>query len=72
MGRKPNQLGTATLTVSTTPQVERLLEQLVDTGLFGKNTAEAAERVITEALRGLLNDPTLRELRGKTSRRAAR
>lgn len=69
MGRKRNQLQTATITVSTTPQVERMLEQLVDTGLFGKNSAEAAERVISEALRGLLSDPTLKELGAGGARR---
>ena len=65
MARKPNKVGTAVITISTTPHVERLLERLVETGLFGKNTAEAAERALTESLRQLLSDATIKELSPK-------
>lgn len=62
MARRKNQLDTATITISTTPPVERMLERLVETGLFGKNTAEATERIVTEALRRLWSDPTITDL----------
>jgi hypothetical protein len=45
-----NLLGTVTLTVSTNPVVEDRLERLVSTGFYGKNSAEAAERIIAKAL----------------------
>jgi hypothetical protein len=51
MGRKPNAAETVQVTISTTPQVKEYLLQLVRTGLYGKNEAEAAERLITESLR---------------------
>lgn len=50
MGRKKNDVGTWTVTISTTPQVEVYLKRLITSGLFGKNTAEAARRVLESAL----------------------
>lgn len=38
------------MTISTTPQVEVYLKRLITSGLFGKNTAEAARRVLESAL----------------------
>jgi len=51
MGKARNRIPSEPLQVTTTPQVRRLLERLVDTGLYGKNTAEAAERLIALGLR---------------------
>lgn len=53
MAKPKNLLETATLTVSTNPLVEDRLERLVSTGYYGKNTAEAAERLIAETLKAL-------------------
>ena len=53
MAKPKNLLETAILTVSTNPLVEDRLERLVSTGYYGKNTAEAAERLISEALKAL-------------------
>lgn len=53
MAKNKNLLETATLTVSTNPLVEARLERLVATGYYGKNTAEAAERLIAETLKAL-------------------
>lgn len=44
--RPRNHVPTETLTISTTPHVISELESLVETGHFGKNVAEAAERII--------------------------
>lgn len=56
MARRPNKLETVELRVSTNPRVEQLLIRLVETGLYGKNPAEAVERLVTRSLEGLLTD----------------
>ena len=53
MPRQKNDLPTVPLRISTTQQVRDLLEKLVSTGLFGKNTPEAADRLLSEKLREL-------------------
>ena len=60
MARPPNDLQSVELRISTTPQVVALLKQLVICGLFGKNAAEAADRLLSEKLRGLVADGTLK------------
>jgi hypothetical protein len=57
--RKRNQLGTVSLTISTTQPVVAYLEALVESGLYGKNPAEAAERLIATALEELIRSGTL-------------
>jgi hypothetical protein len=49
-----NLIPTATITVSTTERVEEYLADLVLGGFFGKNTAEAAEKVIVFGLEKLI------------------
>ncbi len=57
MSKRPNRLPTAPpVRLSLAPQVLAYLEQLVDTGLYGKNTTEAVEHVLLEALRQLKKD----------------
>ena len=62
MPRLPNKVKTVTITVSTTPMVHSHLEALVATGLFGKNAAEAAERLIARGIQDHLADGTLIQL----------
>jgi hypothetical protein len=50
MPRARNHLPTVTITISTTPQVQRHLVDLLATGLYGKNVAEAAERLIAQSV----------------------
>ena len=50
MARKPNPVKSVQITVSTTPLVHGYLSALVDTGLYGKNPAEAAERLIAKGI----------------------
>lgn len=50
MPRLPNRVPTVTITISTTPQVHRSLVRLLSTGLYGKNVAEAAERLIAQSI----------------------
>jgi len=50
MPRSRNHLPTVTITISTTPQVQEHLVDLLSTGLYGKNVAEAAERLIAQSV----------------------
>lgn len=50
MPRARNHVPTVTITISTTPQVQRYLVDLLSTGLYGKNVAEAAERLIAQSV----------------------
>ena len=59
MARKENQLETVQITISTTQQVLDLLRALVDTGLYGKNAAEAAERLLAQSLSQLIHEQRL-------------
>jgi len=63
MARKPNSVTTVLITISTTEEVQRHLEYLVSGGLFGKNPAEAAERLVARGIENLLREGTL--TRGK-------
>ena len=70
MARKPNPVKSVQITVSTTPLVHGYLSALVDTGLYGKNPAEAAERLIAKgvevALAGGIIPRGREEIRGKS------
>ena len=59
MPRTPNKVKTVTITVSTTPPIFDYLEELVGSGLFGKNAAEAAERLIARGIEQHLAEGTL-------------
>lgn len=41
------------ISISTTPVVRALLEALVNYGLYGRNVAEAADRLLNERLKEL-------------------
>jgi hypothetical protein len=60
MPRHPNKVNTVTLTISTTPGVRTYLDKLVSTGLFGKNHAEAAERLVARGIEALIREGTLK------------
>lgn len=55
MAKQRNLADTVTLTVSTTPQGKAYLEAMARTGLYGKNPAEVADRLLGEHIRQLLN-----------------
>ena len=69
MPRLPNKVKTVTLTISTTPPVYEHLTALVSTGLFGKNPAEAAERLVSRGVEQFLNQGTLIATGTKRSKR---
>ena len=57
---KPNNLlETDKLTLSTNPIIVKRLERLVHTGFYGKNAAEAAERLVAQTLEGMDRDGRL-------------
>jgi hypothetical protein len=58
MAKSPNTIGTVKITISTTRPVQGYLEKLVLTGFYGKNPAEAAERLLTRTLESLTRDST--------------
>jgi len=47
------------LTISTNPQVQAYLQDLVDTGTYGNSEAEAAERLIAWAIERLIESGQL-------------
>jgi hypothetical protein len=54
VARRPNTAETVQITISTTPIVRGLLEALVEHGTYGKNVAEASERLLTERLNEIM------------------
>jgi hypothetical protein len=56
MPKSPNTIETVTITISTTRPVQLLLERLVLTGFYGKNPAEAAERLLSRSIEALTKD----------------
>ncbi len=60
MPRKKNLVETVAVPISTTPQVQRYLEALVATGLYGKNSSEAAERLVTHEIERLVQEGSLK------------
>ncbi|MBI3876320.1 MAG: hypothetical protein HY300_10270 [Verrucomicrobia bacterium] len=71
MPRLPNKVQTVTITVSTTPHVYQHLEALVATGLYGKNPADAAERLVSTGIKQLLNEGNLIRFAQPSKRRSA-
>ncbi len=59
MARGKNQIVTEILRVSTSRQVVAYLKDLTQTGLWGKNPAEAAGTLVAESIRRLIADGTL-------------
>jgi len=54
MARPKNTLETIQITISTTPQVKESLQQLTETGFYGKNAADTANALLKERIRELL------------------
>jgi hypothetical protein len=68
MPRKPNSIKTAPITISTTPPIVEYLEDLVDTGFYGKTPADAAERLVGRSIQSLIRDGTLLKLKKRHHR----
>jgi hypothetical protein len=69
MPRPKNQLETVSITLSTTRPVVDYLERLVESGLYGKNPAEAAERLVALGIEDLIRRDLLARRPSARSRR---
>lgn len=63
MPKPRNILETDQFTISTTPQITAYLKQLVLTGFYGKNYAEAAERLVADVLENFVQTGKLDKLK---------
>ena len=54
MARPKNTLETIQITISTTAQVKESLQQLTETGFYGKNAADTAHALLKERIRELM------------------
>jgi hypothetical protein len=61
MARPSNIQESVVIRITTTPVVKRYLQQLVDTGTWGKNVADAAERVVSMSLSDMVDNGKLRK-----------
>lgn len=59
MARQKNTLETVQITISTTLQVKDSLEQLTETGFYGKNAADTAHALLKERIRELMQQGQL-------------
>ena len=50
MPRPPNAVKTIQITVSTNDRIVSLIDELVASGLYGKNRAETVERLMTQQI----------------------
>jgi Arc/MetJ-type ribon-helix-helix transcriptional regulator len=50
MPRNHNKIETKKITISTTPKIVEKLRELVASGFYGKNEADAAERLLAKEL----------------------
>ncbi len=60
MAKSLNTIGTVKITISTTSTVQTFLDRLVLTGFYGKNPADAAERLLARTLEALVKDGSLK------------
>ena len=56
MARTKNQVDTVNVTLAMTPKMVEHLKRLVETGFYGKNHAEAAERLLAQLLEQKLRE----------------
>jgi hypothetical protein len=62
MARPENTQDSVEIRISTTRAVRQYVQQLVDTGLWGKNVTEAAERLLGSTLAQMLRSGELQRL----------
>ncbi len=59
MAREKNIVESVQITLSTTSRVRDYLEELALMGLYGKNVAEAAERLVSDMINQKINSGEL-------------
>ncbi len=65
MARPKNTLETIQITISTTQQVKDSLQQLTETGFYGKNAADTANALLKERIRELMQQGQVPSLTAK-------
>ncbi len=60
MPKTNNVVASAKIRVTVSEQSQRLLDQLAERGIYGRNSAEVAGRFIDEALQKFVEQPKLR------------
>jgi len=69
MAKQRNDVDSVQVTLTTTPPVRHALQALVKTGFYGKNPAEAAERLLAQVLEQYVRDGRITMSRmGRTKR----
>lgn len=68
MARYKNQVETERVVLATTPIVVHYLRELVNTGLFGKNFSEAAERLVAASIERMIRDGELKRFTPRRKR----
>ena len=58
--RKPHGNGSVVIQVTTTRQIIAGIDEAVKTGFYGNSRAAAGERLMSEGLRALLKDGTIK------------
>jgi len=69
MANPGNKAGSGSITVTVSNQSIRLLDELAELGIYGKNKAEVAARFIDKALHEFVDTPRLKLERGKQEKR---
>jgi hypothetical protein len=62
MARPENTQDSVEIRISTTRMVKKYLQQLVDSGTWGKNVTEAAERLLAKSLDTMVENGRLTKL----------
>ena len=65
MARPKNTLETIQITISTTAQVKESLQQLTETGFYGKNAADTAHAPLKERIRELMQQGQMPDQKAK-------
>jgi hypothetical protein len=60
MAKTPNETESAPLRLTLSKQSVRLLEQLAARGIYGRNSAEVAARMVDRALEAYVDQPKLK------------
>lgn len=68
MAKTPNTSGSDQVRITLSAESVRLLDELAEKGIYGRNRAEVAARFVDQALQEFVEKPTLK-LASKSTRR---
>jgi hypothetical protein len=64
MSKTPNASESDQVRITLSSESVRLLDELAEKGIYGRNRAEVAARFVDQALQGFVEQPKLRLKRG--------